>query len=488
MPVAVAIPESRASVAHRVFGVPVVLCSLLVCLTFCFCAMRFSDPDLWWHLELGKEVWQSHAIPQADHWSFTVYGKPWVAHEWLSQVLLYLVWRVGGYQGLQFWLCGMASVIVAGVYELCRRYCGNAAVATLGGSLAFFFGTIGFSIRPQLIGFALLVVELLIMERAWRGRPGLLWCLPPLFAIWVNCHGSYALGLGILFAAALCAWIAYWRTGVRHGPDMPQLARVLASCVGALLINPVGFRLLLYPLDPFLHEHTSLGFVQEWLPLTTQDVRGIGLFIVIAGLLVAGLMGWARASAFELLVLVPVLFLAIQHTRMVFVFGIICAPIVCRMVATRRQPGKSRPDYIPANVFLVLLAAFCCYVAFPGAKKIQANVVSHNPASAVEFIRRSGLQGPMMNDYMWGGYLIWALPEHKVFVDGRGDVFDWAGVLAKYRDWATVNADPARLLNEYGIQLCVLPLSAPEAQVMPHLAGWTKAYSDDVAVVFVRNH
>jgi hypothetical protein len=309
-----------------------------------------------------------------------------------------------------------------------------------------------------------------------------------LFALWVNCHGSYALGLCILFAASLCAWIAFRWTGVRHGPDIRLLAGVLASCVGALLINPVGFRLVAYPLDPFLHEHTSMGFVAEWLPLTTQDVRGIGLFAVLAGMLVAGLVGRARATAFELMILIPVSFLAIQHERMAIVFGLVCAPIVCRMVAARRQPGKSRPDYLPANAFLMLLAAFCCYAAFPRAKKIEANITSHNPVGAVEFIRRSGLQGPMMNDYMWGGYLIWALPEHKVFVDGRGDVFDWAGVLAEYRDWATLNADPARLLDEHGIRFCVLPVSAPEANVVPHLAGWTKVYGDGVAAVFVRNH
>jgi hypothetical protein len=481
MATAVAASPPRVSALREVLGLPMVLASLLVCLTFCFCAMRFNDPDIWWHLKLGQEVWQTHAVPNADHWSFTVYGKPWIAHEWLSQLFLYTVWRAGGFEALQLWLCLLSSGIVVMVYVLCRRYCGNPTVAALGGFLAFFFGTIGFSIRPQLVGFALLVIELLLLERAWSGRPRLLWCLPPLFALWVNCHGSYMLGLGILCAASLCAWKA------RRGPGVRLLAGVLVSSAAALVINPVGFKLLAYPLDPFLHEHTSMTFVQEWLPLTTQDIRGIGLFVVLSALLVAGLTGKARATAFELMVLIPVSFLAIRHTRMVFVFGIICAPIVCRIVAGLISPAKPRVDYLPANAFLMLLAALGCYAAFPSAQKIQASIDSHNPVAAVRFIRQSGLRGPMLNDYVWGGYLIWALPEQKVFVDGRGDVYDWAGVLAQYRDWVSLDADPARLLDDYRIGFCLLPVASPAARFMPHLAGWTKVYSDPVAVVFARN-
>ena len=488
MSTAIATAAPPVSALRQVLGLPVVLGSLLVCLTFCFCSMRFSDPDLWWHLKVGQEIWQTHALPNADHWSFTAYGKPWIDHEWLSQLLLYLVWRIGGYQALQFFLCAVSSAIVALVYALCRRYCENAEVAMLGGFLAFFFGTMGFSLRPQLIGYALLVLLLLIMERAWSGRPRTLWWLPPLFALWVNCHGSWVLGLGILSAASLCAWIAHRRLRFTGGPDIRLLAGVLGFSMAALLVNPVGIRLLTYPLDVFVHQRTNLNFVAEWFPLTMQDPRGVGLFVVLAALLVAGLTGRARASAFELMVLLPVSALAVQHMRMVFVFGIVCAPIVCRIVAQMKRPGKPRRDFLPANAVLVLLCALCCCAAFPSMPTIQANIASHNPVEAVRFIKRSALPGPMLNDYMWGGYLIWALPEQKVFIDGRGDIYDWSGVLARYRDWVSLYADPERLLNDYGIHLCLLPANSAQARVMSHLTGWTLAYNDNIAVVFARSH
>ena len=109
-----------------------------------------------------------------------------------------------------------------------------------------------------------------------------------------------------------------------------------------------------------------------------------------------------------------------------------------------------------------------------------------NPVAAVDYIRRAGLSGPMLNDYGFGGYLIWALPEHKVFIDGRGDVYDWTGVFPEFGRWATLSEDPTLLLNKHGIRFCILSKTAPMAQVLPYLPGWSRAYSDKVAVVFVR--
>jgi len=474
--------ETRALV-RTMLGTPVVLAGLLVCLTFCLCCLHFSDPDAWWHLKVGQEVWNTHTVPTADHWSFTVYGRPWLPHEWLSDLFLYAIFHFFGYAGLQLWLGLAASAIVVLSYALCYRYCGDATVAALGGFLTFFFGSIGFSIRPQVIGYLFLVVELLLLQRAFSGKPRTLWCMPALFAVWVNCHGSYPLGLGIFVAAVAC-WCWRYRCVGRH---VRFLAAVALLSAAALLCNPVGWRLLTYPFDALLHQQEGLNFSQEWLPTTIQDVRGLGLVLVVAAIGVAALAGRARASLFELLVFVPVTVLAIQHLRMLFVFGIVCAPLAARIVADLRGPRAPSRDHLPTNAVLLGLIALLCFAMFPSAGKIEADIDARNPVEAVQFIRQGRLAGPMMNDYKFGGYLVWALPEHKVFIDGRADVFDWAGVLRRYRQWVSLESDPERLLDDYRIGFCLLPADGAQAQVMRHLAGWRRAYSDGVAAVFVRS-
>jgi hypothetical protein len=41
------------------------------------------------------------------------------------------------------------------------------------------------------------------------------------------------------------------------------------------------------------------------------------------------------------------------------------------------------------------------------------------PAKAVVYLRENLPQGNIFSDYGWGGFLIWQLPQKKVFVDGR---------------------------------------------------------------------
>ncbi len=99
-------------------------------------------------------------------------------------------------------------------------------------------------------------------------------------------------------------------------------------------------------------------------------------------------------------------------------------------------------------------------------------------------MRAHKLSGRMLNDYAFGGYLIWSAPEYKVFVDGRGDVYEWTGVLREYGSWATLQEDPTALLDKYHIELCLMPRTAPIARVLPYLHEWALIYSDDKAVLF----
>jgi hypothetical protein len=92
----------------------------------------------------------------------------------------------------------------------------------------------------------------------------------------------------------------------------------------------------------------------------------------------------------------------------------------------------------------------------------------------------------MLNSYRFGGYLIWALPEHPVFIDGRADLFEWAGVLGDFSKWATLQNDPNTLLEKYKVDFCLLERESPMVHVLRVLNGWKVIYSDDLSVIFAR--
>ena len=75
-------------------------------------ARNVTDPDVWWHLKTGQYIAEHMSVPHTDPFSYTRAGRPWIAHEWLTELLLYQIQRVAGWGGL--------IVIFAGV--LCAAF------------------------------------------------------------------------------------------------------------------------------------------------------------------------------------------------------------------------------------------------------------------------------------------------------------------------------------------------------------------------------
>jgi hypothetical protein len=480
----------RVGVLRRVFSFPAMLAGLLVVLAVVTVRSRFDDPDMWWHLKMGEVIWTTHAIPATDLFSYTTNHHAWVPHEWLSQALIYGAYRLGGYSGLMLWLCFFSGVLLVTAYALSSLYSGNAKVGFLGGLTVWLFATVGLAVRPQMIGYLLLLVELLLIHLGRTRNPRWFFWLPPLFAVWVNCHASFMLGIVVAGAFLLCSFFDF-RSGslaaVRWDPRRRRmLALALILSVAALFLNPIGVPQILYPLNTMFRLPLNLSQVSEWQPLRLSDPRGL-LLLGILGCI--ALVGMARRSELfldELLLLAMATWFAASHQRMLFVFGILAAPVLSRMLATSwdsYDAGRDRPVPNAAMIALSLLIAFW---AFPSRQNLMRQVDEQSPAKAVEFMKAHRLSGRMLNEYVYGGYLIWAAPAYPVFVDGRGDVFEWTGVLGDYAKWATLQSDPNTLLDKYKIDFCLLASGSPMVHVLPLLHNWKLIYADSNSVIFTR--
>jgi hypothetical protein len=137
-----------------------------------------------------------------------------------------------------------------------------------------------------------------------------------------------------------------------------------------------------------------------------------------------------------------------------------------------------------AVVILVVLAAVV--LAFPSRQNLEAQVEALSPVKAVAYIKANHMAGPMLNEYLFGGYLIWAAPEYPVMMDGRTDLYEWSGFLGEYGNWALRQSDPNLLLNKYGVNFCLLSSTSQTVQILSQLRGWKQVYSDNNSVIFVR--
>lgn len=467
------------------------LASFLTVLAVQTVRARFDDPDMWWHLKTGEVIWTTRSIPSTDLFSFTALHHRLVPQEWFSQALIYGAYKLGGYSGMMLWLCFFTAVLLITGYVLCSLYSGNAKIGFLGAMTLWFFSTVGLAVRPQVVGYILLVVELLLVHLGRTRNPRWFFCLPPLFALWVNCHGSFFLGLIVLGVFLFCSFFNF-QVGslVSSGLDVSRrrmLTLALIFSAAAVFLNPDGVKQVLYPLNTMLRQPVNLGNITEWGPLLLSDARGAALMGVLA--LIFLCLTLRRSETLflhELLLLAMGAWLALSHQRMAFVFGILAAPVVSRLLSTFWDGYDIEKDFPVLNAVLIALAILVVFLAFPSRRLLAKQAEDGSPVKAVEYIKTHHLTGNMLNTYVYGGYLIWALPEHPVFIDGRADLYEWAGVLTEYGKWSLLQSDPNVLLDKYDVDFCLLEHDSPMVHVLPLLKNWKEVYSDNASVIFVR--
>ena len=133
----------------------------------------------------------------------------------------------------------------------------------------------------------------------------------------------------------------------------------------ALFVNPVGIDLVTYPLDLMFSQSDNLNFIYEWRTLDFADPRGIGLFVILAFL--AALVVFRKADLYldEVMLLGVGSFLALEHMRMLFVFGILAAPLLCRLVKDDWDYYDVKTDKPAVNAVGIVVALAVCFARFP---------------------------------------------------------------------------------------------------------------------------
>ena len=475
---------------RRLFSFPVTLASLLVVLTMLTVRGRFNDPDMWWHLRMGQFIWTTHSIPTHDLFSYTANQQVLIPQEWLAQLNIFCAYQLGGYSGLMLWFCLLASALVVAGYVLCRTYSGNAKVAFAGAMFIWFFGTIGFEIRPQMFSYILLVAELLLIHAGRTQNPRWFAGLPIVFVIWINSHASFILGIAVAGAYLVGSFFEFDSGALVSRRWNPKTRRFfmgsLLLSIAGLFINPAGLKQILYPFDTLMNMKLLMANVEEWAPLKLTEARGIGLLAVLFCMLLLIAARKANIHLDEFILLAAGTWMAISHVRMLIIFAILVAPTLSRQLAGVWENYEPEKDRILPNIVFMFLALVVIVLAYPSRQNLENQVEAKSPVKALQYMRNHQLAGPMLNDYAFGGYLIWSAPEYPVMIDGRTDIYEWSGFLEQYARWAKSQEDPNLLLRKYNVNFCLLSTQSQMINVLPLLPDWKLVYSDDLARVFVR--
>jgi hypothetical protein len=164
------------------------------------------------------------------------------------------------------------------------------------------------------------------------------------------------------------------------------------------------------------------------------------------------------------------------------------APIFAVVLARWLPPYDRKKDHPILNAVLMAVTIVAIGRYFPTHAGLEKIVAQTFPVRAVEYLRQHPVKGPMFNNYAYGGYLVGNLPEQKVFIDGRGDLYEDAGVFGEYLELAQLKPAAFEVLRAHNIQSCLLDSKEPLAIALAVYPDWQKRYTDGVSALFVRRN
>jgi hypothetical protein len=449
----------------------------------------FVDPDMWWHAQVGQNIVRTWHWPTSDPFSFTVTGIPWLAYEWLGDVAIGFAARFG-LQGLDFFLIALGSVVIIALYYLCSLRARNSKTGFIVATLLSTLALGQFNLRPQMFGYLFLILTLIILESFRQGRARALYFLPPLFLVWINTHGSWVIGLGIVTVTLVTGLFSFRKGSVEAHAWTPkqrrQLELGLLFSVAMIPITPYGTELAAYPFTVASSLPMNLQYVLEWGPMPFNLLGG-KFFL---GLLVATFLLQAIYHTpfrlHELALALGGTVMACVHLRFCMLFVPFFAPVLASMIAGWLPAYNRAKDKYVLNGLLMAGVIFAMFWYFPSQQKLRSIVEQRFPVRAVEYMHEHPVQGPMFNSYGYGGYLIRYYPEQKTFIDGRGDLFELGGAFNEYIQISALKPAGFSVLKWRGIRTCLLDRTEPLTTVMAALPDWQAVYQDDASVIFVR--
>jgi len=484
---------------------------LLVVLSYAFTlflrgnSLFAGDGDPGRHIRLGDFILETGSIPRVDVFSHTMRGTEFIPFEWLSEVFFAIANAANGLTGVAVLTAALFSASVGLVY-LAMRLGGVPAPLAFGfGVLSLVLQSVHLHPRPHMFTTLLVALFSLVLLQVRRGAsPRWLLVLPAAMVPWVNLHGGFLVGFILIaaFAAdAVVRWLQEERRIESRGLAV-WFTATLAACLLVSLLNPAGWELWPHTTG-YLRETYLVDFTQEYKSPDFHDtlLKSFLLTLLLGTVVLAvlrppvdrlGLALWVLFAAF-----------ALHSTRNVPLFGVVCIPWLAGWTVSlltqdgskggvgdrvwrwslRMQQVQDRLHgwLFPAVALLILTVAA---VQRPESDRF-AFAPDVFPVRAVEVLQERGFAppGPIYNEFIWGGYLLYAWREVPVFIDGQTDFYG-EQLTREYRDIRFIQPGWQDLLTKHEVEWIMVPPDSPLSAALQLTEHWSLVYSDSTAAVW----
>ena len=295
---------------------------------FFFAARPLNDADFWWHLKTGEYILNTHTIPKTDFFSFTNYGRAWVAHEWLSEAIFYAVYSRFGFNVL---IVVFAVLAALAFWIAFKRSDSHPLIGGTAALIGVWSVIPGIGVRPRVFTLLLSSVFLALLARHVRRGVGReVWWLVPLMVLWVNLHGGFLIGLVLIVITIVGVPLDAWARGERFKTVWPQfkiLSLVLICCSLGLLLNPHGIWIYKFPFEIFLSP-VQQQTVNDWFSPDFHKPEAVPLFLIIFLTIAALALSRKRVRISELLLFLSTLYMTLKSQRHVAILALVAVPLM----------------------------------------------------------------------------------------------------------------------------------------------------------------
>lgn len=419
---------------------------------------RGYQTDLWHHLARGREIWQDRAILNHDIFTYTVADQPIVDNNWLTQVVAYKLYEIGGLdlvQTVNSILLGLTvSVIVSiglrrGATARVVGWIGVFVVAGLAPTLL---------IRPQTVSMLLFALMLLVLLQADQ-KPKMLCVAPLLMALWANVHGAFPIGLVLVGCFTFAACVDRLRKlpfGKRAGPG--AMITCLVASFAATLVNPYGVHVYGYVLNT--SSRASDRVIQEWLRPELFSMQGSFWLASILAMTVLAIVGRRHVRLWAAVVAVVFGLLSCTSVRM-SIWWYLSAAVIAMSIWPRRDAPPAKPSRLAGVMYAVMVCAM--FICLPALQRWNPIFLVRSPArpednlaKLADAINEAAPSARVFSRLEWGEYLSFNLPwKNGLFMDGRIEIYP-DSLWDEYRQITSAEPGWQEQLDRYDVKVLLL--------------------------------
>jgi hypothetical protein len=469
---------------------PIVFCRVAI---WSFLALVITttnaDADLWGHLRFGLDVLASKSLHTSDPYSFTA-DRPWINHEWLSELLMGIAYQSLGSLGLGLLKLAAIGVVAATLLSAATEERARPLARDLFVAVAIFVSYSRTQVmRPQLFSVVLCCVVLYLLRQADRGRTKMLWLIPICFAAWANVHGGWIVGIALLGVWIIGEW---WRQP-RVGRGA-MLGAVGLLSIAATLITPYGVGLWQFVAETVRPARPD---ITDWKPLLQLPPAILAIEAILPALAIAAVWhtrAHARPLVRDVAVLAVLTIATFRVGRVDAFLQVSIALLLARPIVTlfnsidvSLRPSLRRESAI-VGVLAICLAAYVAIASLRNVRVVRVQGQWIPDRTAALLLREARPGAKVLTWFDWGEYAIWQLSPAgiRVSMDGRRETVYSDTVWTDHRRFYAGAPDMVDYPDRIGADHVWLPSRfAMVDELTRH--GWTKVLDTGKSVVLSRD-